>query len=108
MEMTHLQDCQIHGHAIALMPRRPQASEIVERRPKSEERVNKDASDGFFVGQADGVGRVGCGAHGAATDEITQLSRDTRGMPMPSARFGSLKRREFFFDLRGDSGPRMG
>jgi hypothetical protein len=61
-----------HRHAIALVPRGTQACQVVDRRPKSEERVDEDASDGFFVGQADGGGCVGrCAAHGAATDQIT-------------------------------------
>jgi hypothetical protein len=43
-----------HRHTIALVLRRAQTGQVVDRRPKSEERVDDDASDGFFVCQADG------------------------------------------------------
>ena len=46
-----------HRHAIALVPRWTQAAQIVDRRPKSEERVNQDPSNGFLICQADGGGR---------------------------------------------------
>ena len=51
-----------HRHAITVVPRWTQAAQVVDRRPKPEERVDEDASDGFFVGQADGGGRGWCSA----------------------------------------------
>jgi len=37
-----------HRHAIAVVPRWTQAAQVVDRRPKPEERVDEDASDGFL------------------------------------------------------------
>ena len=54
-----------YRHTIALVPRWTQTGQVIDRGPKSEERVDENASNGFFVGQADGGGRLGrCSAHG--------------------------------------------
>ena len=59
-----------YSHAIALASRRTQAGQVVYRGPKSEERVDENALDSFFVGKADGGGSLRRrGAHGVGPDE---------------------------------------
>jgi hypothetical protein len=61
-----------HRHAIALVPPGTQAGQVVDRRPKSKERVDEDASDGFFVARLTVVGVCdGVVLIGMATDQTT-------------------------------------
>src|SRR6516225_1604563 len=65
-----------YSHAIALASRRTQAGQVVYGGPKSEERVDENALDSFFIGKADRGGRIRrCGAHGVGPGE-TKVPQD--------------------------------